>query len=57
MVRQEEHGVTATRHFARFGGGSSEARNVYFWNGQRVAYDAQLSNHPEVGPGETMVER
>ena len=56
-VQQEGRGVTVVRHFACFGGGPCDAQNTYRWNGQRFTYDAQLSNRPEVGQYETMVEQ
>ena len=56
-IHQEEDGVTVTRHFVRFGGGSSEATNVYRWNGQRFAFDPQSSNGPEEAWNVTHVDR
>ena len=57
QVHQEDTGVTVTRRFVRSGGGSSEARNVYRWNGQRFAYDPQSSNGPEEAWDVTHVDR
>jgi len=57
QIRHEDTGVTVTRRFVRFGGGSSEARNVYRWNGHRFAYDPQSSNGPEEAWDVTHVDR
>lgn len=57
QVRQEDTGVTVTRNFVRFGGGSSEALNIYRWNGQQFAYDPQSSKGPEEAWDVTHVDR
>ena len=48
-VRVEEQNgqMLITRYFDQMGGGSSNTRNVYRWDGKEFTFDSKLSNGPE----------